>query len=116
MDSKSLLSLILVGQSELWDTLRLRRFEPVYQCISAHYRLPSLEEGQSLEYIRHQMSLSKANMVFPENIVKRIYQFTHGIPRIINNICRHCLIDIEANGMELVDDTVLDRVLGEFQM
>jgi type II secretory pathway predicted ATPase ExeA len=116
MDSKCLLSLILVGQPELWDTLRLRRFEPVYQCITAHYRLPALDETQSHEYIRHQMGLSKTNMVFPENVVKRIYQFTHGIPRIINNICRHCLIDLESNGMELVDDTVLDRVLGEFQV
>lgn len=116
MDSKCFLCLILVGHPELWDTLKLRRFEPVYQCITAHYRLPALDEEQTIEYIRHQMKLSDASMVFPDSIIKRIHQFTHGIPRIINNICRHCLIDLEANTMELVDDNVMDRVLGEFQL
>ena len=115
IDSRSLLALIPVGQPELWDTLKLRSFEPVYQCMTACCRLPALEEQQTREYIRHQLALSKVGMLFPDDMVKRIHQFTHGIPRLLNNVCRHCLIDLESNQLDLVDKAVVDRVLSEFQ-
>jgi len=115
MDSRNFLTIILVGQPELWDTLKLRSFEPVFQCLTTCCRLPGLEETQTKEYIRHQLSLSKIAMLFPDDMVKRIHQFTHGIPRLINNICRHCLIDLETNQLDLVDRDVMDRVLSEFQ-
>lgn len=110
-----MLCLILVGQPELWDTLKLRTFELVYQCITTHYRIPSLDESQTKEYIAHQLKLSEFSMLFPDDVVRRIHQFTYGIPRLINNICRHCLIDLESSKLELVDNQVLDRVLSEFQ-
>jgi general secretion pathway protein A len=115
IDSKSMLCLILVGQSELRDTLKLRTFEPVSQCITTHCRIPPLDESQTKEYIIHQLKLSDMPMLFPDDVVRRIHQFTSGIPRIINNICRHCLIDMEYSKLELADNQVLDRVLAEFQ-
>lgn len=115
IDAKSLLSLILVGHPELRDTLKLRSFEAVSQCITAHYRLSPLDEKQTYDYISHQLKLSQLNMLFPEDLVKRIYQFTAGIPRVINQICRHCLIDMESNQLALADHQVLERVLSEFQ-
>lgn len=115
IDSKSLLALILVGQPELRDTLKLRTFEPLYQCITTHYRIPPLGEQETKEYIQHQLKLSEVSMLFPDDVITRIHQFSCGIPRIINNICRHCLVDLESNKLELVDNQVLDRVLAEFQ-
>ena len=115
IDAKSMLALILVGHPELRDTLKLRSFESVSQCITAHYRLSPLDEKQTYDYIAHQLKLSHASMLFPEDVVKRIHQFTSGIPRVINQICRHCLIDMESNQLELADHQVLERVLSEFQ-
>jgi type II secretory pathway predicted ATPase ExeA len=115
MDSRSLLSLLLIGHPELWDTLKLRSFEALSQCVTTHYRMPPLNETQTKEYIVHQLNLSKTPMCFPDDVVKRICQFTSGIPRVINNICRHCLIDIESNKLDLVDNDVLERVLNEFR-
>ena len=115
MDSKSMLALILVGHPETWDTLKLRTFEPVLQCVAMHYRLPGLDESQTKEYIAHQLKLSEVAMLFPDEIVKKIYQYTSGIPRLVNKLCRHCLIDLESNHLELVDNQVLERALFEFQ-
>jgi len=115
MDSKSLLALILVGHPEAWDTLKLRTFEPVLQCVATHYRLPALCESQTMEYIEHQLKISDMPNCFPEEIVKKIHQHTSGIPRLINKLCRHCLIDLEANHLELVDNQVLERALFDFQ-
>lgn len=115
IDSKSMLCLILVGQPELRDTLKLRTFEPVSQCITTQCRIPPLDESQTNEYIIHQLKLSEMSMLFPDDVVRRIHQFSSGIPRMINNICRHCLIDMEYSKLDLVDNQVLDRVLSEFQ-
>jgi general secretion pathway protein A len=115
MDSASVLTLILAGHPELWDTLKLRTFEPLRQCVTTHYRITALDEAQTKEYIVHQLKLSDMSMCFPDDVVKRIYQFTSGIPRIINAVCRHCLIDIESNHLDLVDTQVTERVLNEFR-
>jgi type II secretory pathway predicted ATPase ExeA len=115
MDSKSMLALILAGHPEFWDTLKLRTFEPVFQCVATHYRLPGLNETQTKEYIIHQLKLSELTMLFPDEIVKKIYQYTSGIPRLVNKLCRHCLIDLESNQLELVDNQVLERALFEFR-
>lgn len=115
IDSKSMLCLILVGQPELRDTLKLRTFEPVSQCITTQYRIPPLDEAQTKEYIVHQLKLSEMPLLFPDDVIRRIHQYTCGIPRMINNICRHCLIDLDSHKLELVDNHVLDRVLSEFQ-
>ena len=115
MDSKNMLALILAGHPELWDTLKLRTFEPLLQCVAMHYRLPGLDEAQTKEYIVHQLKLSDVPMLFPDEIVKKIYQYTSGIPRLVNKLCRHCLTDLESNQLELVDNQVLERALSEFQ-
>lgn len=115
IDSKNMLALILVGQPEAWDMLKLRTFEPVFQCVSTHYRLPSLDDPQTKEYIIHQLKLSEMTNCFPDEIIKKIHQYTSGIPRLINKLCRHCLIDLEHNHLELVDNQVLERALFEFQ-
>jgi len=52
---------------------------------------------------------------FPDEIIKKIQQYTSGIPRLINKLCRHCLIDLETNHLELVDNQVFERALFEFQ-
>lgn len=115
IDSASMLCLVLVGHPELWSTLKLQTFKAVYQCVSTHYSMPHLDEEQTKDYIAHQLKLSGVSMCFPEDTVKRIFQFSSGIPREINKVCLHCLIDLEANKLELVDNTVLDRVFNELQ-
>jgi len=113
LDSKSLLSLILVGHPKLWDTLKLRAYEPLYQFVSIHFRFPPLDIEQTKEFIVHQLKLSNHQLCFPEDVIRKIHQFSSGIPRVINSICRNCLLDMEASKLEIVDINALDRVLNE---
>jgi len=115
MDSVSMLALILVGHPEAWDMLKLRTFEPVFQCVATHYRLPTLDEVQTKEFILHQLQLSSLSNCFPDEIIKKIHQYTSGIPRLINKLCRHCLIGLETNHLELVDNQVFEQALSDFQ-
>lgn len=114
-DSMSPLSLILIGQPELFATLRLRSFEPLFYRLSSHYQFKSFNQKQTGEYILHQLKISNLNMLFPDDAVAKIWSRSRGLPQIINTICIHCLIDMEANSLNLVDNSVVDRVLADLQ-
>jgi len=113
LDSFSPLSVILAGHSDLWDTLKLRSFELVFQCVTNHYRLQPLDQSQIKEYIIHQLKLSECRMLFPDDVVNRIHSFTRGIPRLINKVCVNCLLDMEHHGMEIADSSVIERVIND---
>lgn len=114
-DSMSPMSLILIGQPELFATLRLRTFEALFYRLSNHYQFRGLSQKQTGEYILHQLKLSNLSMLFPDDITSKIWSRSRGLPQIINTICTHCLIDMEANSLNLVDNAVLERVLTDLQ-
>jgi type II secretory pathway predicted ATPase ExeA len=114
-DSMSPMALFLVGQPELLATLRLRTFEPLFYRISSHYHFKPLSQKQTSEYIRKQLDLSGLSMLFPEDITAKIWGRSKGLPQIINTICISCLLDMTANSLSLVDNSVLERVLCDLQ-
>ncbi len=113
IDSKSLLSLVLVGHPPLWDTLKLRSYESLFQFVNVHFRMSPLDSFQTKEYIVHQLKLSELPMCFPDEEIQKIFQYSSGIPRIINSICKNCMLDMASNNMEIVDSRVLERVLND---
>jgi type II secretory pathway predicted ATPase ExeA len=113
LDSFSPMSVILAGHSDLWDTLKLRSFELVFQCVTNHYRLQPLDRNQIKEYIMHQLALSECRMLFPDDVVQQIHSFTRGIPRLINKVCVNCLLDMEHHDMEIADSSVIERVIND---
>lgn len=114
-DSMSPIALFLVGQPELLATLRLRTFEPLFYRINSQYHFKPLSQKQTSEYIRKQLDLSELSMLFPEDISAKIWGRSKGLPQIINTICMSCLLDMVANSLSLVDNSVLDRVLCDLQ-
>lgn len=92
-DSFSPLMVILAGQPQLAETLRLQVLECIRQRINVHYRLPCLEEDEIPAYILHHLKVAGLDrQIFADAAIKLIYQFSKGIPRRINNICRYAII------------------------
>jgi len=114
-DSMSPISLILIGQPELLPTLRLRVFEPLFYRINSMYHFRGLTQKQTSQYIMQQLELSGLSMLFPEDIIAKIQGHSKGLPQLINTICTSCLIDMKANSLNLVDNSVLERVLVDLQ-
>ncbi|MHB1678836.1 MAG: ExeA family protein [Sulfuriferula sp.] len=92
-DSFSPLMVILAGQPQLAETLRLQVLECIRQRVNVHYRLPCLGEDEISAYILHHLKVSGVDkQVFTDEAIKLIYQFSKGIPRRINNLCRYAII------------------------
>lgn len=107
-DSYSPLTLLLIGQPQLTETLRLQVLECIRQRITVQYKLPCLGEEEIGSYILHHLKVAGLErQIFTEEAILFIYQFSKGIPRRINNICRYAIIAaIEADSHTIDADIV----------
>ena len=110
-----LLQVILVGQPELNETLDRHEFRQLKQRISLRYHLKALTREESDEYIRNR--LRKAGLTDPQVFSPRaldlIYEYSRGLPRLINIVCNNALISGYATDRKIIDrDTVKEVIDG----
>lgn len=116
IDSLSPLALILVGQPELRDKLRLRSLEAISQRISTRFHLEGLNYEELSEYINHQLEMAgEKRQIFTEASLKMIYKETRGILRLTNRLCTECLLDAVSRKQELVDEDSVERVIDDYR-
>lgn len=51
--------------------------------------------------------------IFAESAIQMLYAANQGIPRVVNQICTHALLDAERTNGEVVEETHIGRVLGD---
>lgn len=112
MNAESPMALILVGQSELWNRLRLQSFAAIRQRIDLQCKLPHYDRAQVADYVRQQLTEANAQSeIFTDAVIDEIFQFTNGTPRLINKVCTHCLIYGAQNEQRLIDDLMVKLVI-----
>lgn len=112
MDAESPMALILVGQSELWDRLRLQSFAAIRQRIDLQCKLPHYDRAQVGGYIKQHLTYAGVERdIFTNAAMDEIFQFSTGTARLVNKICMHCLIYGAQNGQRIIDDHIVKRVI-----
>lgn len=112
MDSQSPMALILVGQSELWDRLKMQSYAAIRQRIDLQCKLSYYDRAQVGEYIkRHLEYAGSDNEIFSDAAVDEIYRFSSGSARLINKLCTHCLLYGAQNGKKIIDDHMVKLVI-----
>jgi len=112
MDAESLLTLILVGQSELWDRLQLQSYAAIRQRIDLQFKIPYLDRAQVGEYVKRHLAYAGAEHdIFSDNAVNEIFRFSSGAARLVNKVCTHCLLYGAQNGRRIIDDHMVKLVI-----
>jgi len=112
MDSHQPMALILVGQNELWDKLRLQCYAAVRQRIDIKCELPQLDRSQTEAYIKSHIDYAEgASEIFTEKAVDEIYKYSAGTPRAINKVCTHSLMYAAQRAKKLIDDHMVKTVI-----
>lgn len=112
MDAKSPMALILVGQSELWDRLKLQSFAAIRQRIDVQCKLSHLDRAETERYIQRHLAYAGVEAhLFSESAMDGIYQFSSGAARLINKIATHSLLYSAQNGQRVIDDRIITRVI-----
>lgn len=113
-DSYSPLGIVLLGQPHLRDVLQLQVLECIRQRITVCYQVPPLALDEVGQYIFHHLKLAGvARQIFTDEAIHLVAQFSKGIPRRINNICRNSLIAAMAADSSIVDENAVQRALEE---
>lgn len=112
-DSVSPIALILAGQSELWkNRLSLQKCAAIRQRIDIQSVLNHYDRSRTGEYIRHHLEYAGAESeIFTEGAITKVYDYSAGVPRIIDKVCTNVLIYASQNRMRLVDDHAVQTVL-----
>lgn len=112
-DSINPMSLILVGQTELWDEkLRLQRYAAIRQRINIYCVMPHLDRAETEQYIRAHIKYSEADQqeIFTAQAIDEVFSISSGIPRVINRICEQSLTYASQQQKKLVDDHMVRYV------
>lgn len=104
-DSMSPMALVLVGQTELWDKLKLQRYAAVRQRIDINCVIPHLDRAETERYINSHLAYAKGRVdIFTDKAIDEIYKESAGIPRRINHLCEGCLMYASQQNKRLIDE------------
>ena len=105
---EKLLQLVLVGQPELIENLSKYRLRQIRQRIFVKHKLLPLEENEVKQYIHVRLNdVGKKNQVIDDECYKIIYEFSGGIPRLINMLCDRALLMGYVREKSRLDETIL---------
>jgi general secretion pathway protein A len=93
--SEKLINIFLVGQIELNEKLRDPRCSAIQQSIKSRYQILPLDLKCTREYLATRLSIAGAtdgNDIFSESAIEAIYQYSEGIPRMINSLADNTLL------------------------
>jgi len=112
MDAESPMALVLVGQSELQDRLRLQTFAAIRQRIDLQCRMPHFDRSETGGYMERQIEYSGAGRdLFTAAAVDEIHNWSGGAARLINKAATHCLIFGSGQGHRVIDDHMVRQVI-----
>ena len=112
-----LIQIILIGQPELENTLNLHQLRQLKQRIAIRTTLKPLTPKESLDYIRHRLSLvqSAPQKVFTQGALELIIKEAQGIPRKINIICDNAFITGFGYGRKPVTPQIVREVVSDLE-
>jgi type II secretory pathway predicted ATPase ExeA len=112
MDSQSPMALILSGQIELAEKLKLQTCAAIRQRIDIQCIMDRLDRAQTEEFIKSQLAYAKSSReIFSEAAIDDIFKFSGGIARMINKICTHALIYGAQNHKSIIDDRMVKLIV-----
>ena len=90
-----LLQIVLAGQPELEDNLNRSETHQLRQRIAVRCKIDPLTLEQTRTYIEQRLRIAGSNgkPIFLHQAMDAVYFYARGIPRVINLICEHSLIN-----------------------
>jgi general secretion pathway protein A len=114
-EKSHLIQIVLIGQPELKYKLQRSDLKQFAQRVSTHYHINGLNKDEVNNYLRYRLKVGEAKNldIFKEDAIELIYQHSLGIPRIINVICDTALVYGYADGIKIVDKSLIETVIKE---
>lgn len=116
--TEKLLQVVLSGQPELEEKLRQPHLRQLRQRITVRCRTNPLSLEETQGYVTERLRIAGATngQIFSPEAVESIHRHSEGIPRVINVLCEHALINAFVDQESTVAATHVEAVAREFEL
>ena len=119
-EKDKLLQIVLIGQPELRRKLELPKLEQFRQRIGIHYHIEPLNESETKKYVLHRLNFARSNgreldSLFEPKTFEFIYEFSHGLPRLINKLCDHALFIGFVSDAKSINVSIIQEAIQELR-
>src|ERR1700730_17229032 len=116
--TEKLLQIVLSGQQELEEKLKLPQLRQLRQRIMLRCKTAPLSKEQTHDYIAERLRIAGATgeeRLSPETM-QTIHLYSLGIPRVVNLLCEHSLINAYVEQQRQISPKIVEDVAHEFQL
>jgi type II secretory pathway predicted ATPase ExeA len=116
--TEKLLQIVLSGQQELEEKLKLPQLRQLRQRIMLRCKTVPLTKEQTHDYIAERLRIAGASgeLIFSPKTVETIHLYSLGIPRVVNLLCEHSLINAYVEQQRPISPKIIEDVAHEFQL
>lgn len=116
-EKDKLLQILLVGQPELFDKLKLPELRQLNQRVTVRYHITPLKSQEVKNYIQHRLKRAGAlrKIHFTHEAFEAVYRYSKGVPRLINIICDRALLAGFVKDSLVIDDIMIQQAAREVQ-
>lgn len=113
-NTKKLLQVILIGQPELQQLLQRQDLRQLAQRITARYHLMPLTLAEVRLYVQHRLQVAGClRPVFTDNAVKKLFELSGGIPRLLNLLCDRAMLGGYSQQQAMIDAPLVSTAAAE---
>ena len=116
--TEKLLQIVLVGQPELDEKLKRPQLRQLRQRVTLRAKTHPLLPNETAVYVVQRLRIAGSNghEIFTPEALSAIHRYSHGIPRVVNLICEHCLINAFADQVRVVTADSVKAVARDFEL
>jgi general secretion pathway protein A len=116
--TEKLLQIILSGQPELEEKLKLPQLRQLRQRIMLRCKTAPLSKEQTHEYITDRLKTAGASgePIFSSRSMDTVHLYSMGIPRVVNLLCEHSLVNSFVDQQRPIQPKVVEEIAREFQL
>jgi len=115
--TEKLLQIVLVGQPELEQKLKLPQLRQLRQRLTLRAKTQPFSAEETRAYIQQRLRIAGAEQeIFGDAALASLHQYSQGIPRVINIMCEHCLVSAFADQQKMIGADVVDSVAKDLEL
>jgi general secretion pathway protein A len=116
--TEKLLQIVLSGQPELEDKLRLSELRQLRQRITLRCKTEPFTREETVQYVSRRLKIAGVarNDIFSPDSLLKIHEYACGVPRVINLMCEHSLISAFVERATTVTPEMVEQVAKEYEL
>src|SRR3982074_562293 len=113
--TEKLLQIVLSGQPELEEKLKLPELRQLRQRIMLRCKTAPLSKEQTHDYIAQRLKIAGAgpDPIFSPKAIETVHLYSLGIPRVVNLLCEHSLVNAYAEQQKPISPKIVEDVAHE---